>query len=208
MKKWPFRMPDLKPIVATLVFAVGAGGSGTKALAQAVDPFLGQIIAVGFNFCPIGWAKAEGQILAVNENQALFALYGTMYGGDGRTTFALPDLRGRGPIGVGQGPGLPNYRQGQRGGSTSVTLSVNQMPPHSHSVNVVGKKGTKLGAPTDFLAITNNNNVRVFHNGPPDRVMDPGVIAPTGGGASVPTSSPYLALTWCVAIQGVFPSRN
>ncbi len=107
-----------------------------------MDPFIGQIICVGFNFAPPGWAQCNGQLLSIAQNNALFALLGTTYGGDGRTTFGLPDLRGRAPIGVGQGPGLSNYVQGQMGGTESVTamgtgqfaLAAANLPAHTHAI--------------------------------------------------------------------------
>ena len=98
------------------------------------EPFIGQITLVGFNFAPRGWAFCEGQLLSISQNTALFSLLGTTYGGDGRTTFGLPDLRGRVPIGPGTGPGLPSYSWGQKGGADREALAINQMPGHSHTV--------------------------------------------------------------------------
>jgi len=98
------------------------------------EPFLGEICWIGFNFAPRGWALCDGQLLSISQNDALFSLLGTTYGGDGRTTFGLPDLRGRSPIHVGQGPGLSNYQWGQKGGVETVTLTINQMPSHTHAI--------------------------------------------------------------------------
>ena len=117
---------------ATLVAASAITMSVKPAHAQS-DPLIGQLMLVGFNFCPRGWADANGQLLAISSNTALFSLLGTTYGGDGRTTFALPDLRGRSAVHVGNGPGLPSVSQGQRGGSTSFSIATNNMPSHSHA---------------------------------------------------------------------------
>src|SRR2546423_3025403 len=118
------------------------------------EPYLGMIIIVPYNFAPRGWAFCAGQILPIAQNTALFSLLGTTFGGNGQTTFALPDLRGRYPIGMGQGPGLSNYDLGQVGGTETVTLNVNQLPPHNHPVIATlsdatsGKPGAKFNAPT------------------------------------------------------------
>lgn len=113
--------------------------------AQAgVDPFIGDIMIVGFNFCPRGWAAADGQLIAISNNQALYALLGTMYGGDGRSTFALPDLRGRAAIGQGSGPGLTSRLSGQKGGSVSKSMTVTTMASHSHAVNATNLDGDMI----------------------------------------------------------------
>ena len=104
-------------------------------VAAQPEPFLGQLMLVGFTFCPRGWANANGQLLEISTNTALFSLLGTTYGGNGRTTFGLPDLRGRVPVHVGTGPGLSAYRQGQRSGQETVTLTAAEMPAHRHTVN-------------------------------------------------------------------------
>ncbi len=179
------------------------------AAAQAADPFIGQLALVGFNFCPRGWADASGQLLPISQNSALFALLGTMYGGDGRTTFALPDLRGRSPIGFGNGPGLPSFSQGQRGGTETTTLSVANMPPHSHDVNATNVIGDKGGPGGKFLASgVGTAGLKRYHLGPPNKIMNSAMIGNTGGGQSFSNRDPYLAMRWCIALVGVFPSRN
>jgi microcystin-dependent protein len=175
------------------------------AVAQA-DPILGQLMLVGFNFCPTGWANADGQLLAISSHSALFALYGTIYGGNGQTTFALPDLRGRAPISVGQGPGLENYVQGQSGGAESITVAVANMPSHNHRVEATNSIGNLPGPGTDFLAKTNGTPL-LYHNGPPTIMMDPAMITDTGDSEPISKRSPYLTMRWCVALQGIFPSR-
>jgi len=176
-----------------------------KPAAAGNDPFIGELMLFGGNFCPRGWAKSDGQLLAISSNSALFSLFGTIYGGDGRTSFALPDLRGRGPIHVGQGPGLANYTQGQRGGAENLTVQLNNMPSHNHEVQATNQIGNKGGPGTDFLAAT---GTLIYHEGPPNRIMDPAMITDTGGGQAITKRSPYLALRWCVALQGTYPSRN
>jgi microcystin-dependent protein len=129
----------MKRLLAATAVIAGLGGSA----ATAQDSYLGEIKLFGFNFCPRTTLPAHGQLLGIAENSALFSLLGTTYGGDGRTTFALPDMRGRSAIGQGQGPGLPNYAMGSKGGATQVTISPAQMPAHTHSAT-----GTPSGVPT------------------------------------------------------------
>lgn len=156
------------------------------------EPFIGQLALVGFNFCPRGWAPAEGQLLPIADNQSLFSLLGTIYGGDGRTTFALPDLRGRVPVHAGQGPGLSNYSQGQSGGAETVTLTTNEMPVHNHT----------------FTELTNSNGSTeglVVRSGGGDQ---PTATTNTGASAAHENRPPYLTLRYCIALTGIFPSRN
>jgi microcystin-dependent protein len=189
-------------ILASLPFM-----AAKPAVAQAT-PWLGQLMLVGFNFCPRGWANASGQILPINQNQALFSLFGTIYGGDGRTTFALPDLRGRAPISFGQGPGLSNYQQGSRGGNEYFFINPSQMPSHNHRVQATDTIANKKGPGLDFLAKVSTPDDSIYHDGPPNKLMDPAMIANTGGGQQIVKRSPYLTMLWCVALQGTFPSRN
>ncbi|MBQ0772504.1 MAG: phage tail protein, partial [Sphingomonadales bacterium] len=165
----------------------------------------------GGNFCPRGWADASGTLIAISQNSALFSLLGTMYGGDGRTTFALPDLRGRAPISLGQGPGLPAYPvQGAKGGSTQFTLLVNEMPSHNHigTMRASNLPGDTANPNDNSLATTGSD--KIYHTGAPAVNMDVGtvVVGNTGGNFPVNKVSPYLVMRWCVAMVGVFPSRN
>jgi len=159
--------------------------------AYAVEPFIGEIRYVGFNFCPRGWTSAEGQLLAISQYQALFSLYGTMYGGDGRTSFGLPDLRGRNAINAGQGPGLSNYRMGQKGGQETVTITQANMPSHTHQVSAEGN-GTTPGVTAAPRSATGKKVT----------------TTPSGGGQSLNNMTPYLTVKACVALQGIYPSRN
>ncbi len=165
------------------------------------DPFLGEIKMFGGNFAPNGWALCNGQLLAIAQNTALFALLGTQYGGNGTTTFALPDLRGRAPVHFGQGPGLSLYDIGQTGGAESVTLSVAQLPPHGHDLH-----GSTRDEETDRTDGALNAHGGIYANGPPDTTMGPAVGA-TGGGQGVDVRSPYLGVNFIIALVGIFPSR-
>ena len=176
------------------------------------EPFLGMIAIYGFNFAPRGWAMCNGQILPIAQNTALFSLLGTMYGGNGQTTFALPDLRSRWPNHVGQGPGLSSYDQGQVGGTESSTLTVNNMPSHNHQVAIVA------GAPSASKANANSlanlsidpapTTAQVYSNAAPTGFLAPTSITNTGGNQPFSILQPYLTLNYCIALEGIFPSRN
>lgn len=193
------------PIAASLS-VVATFASMSPAAAQS-EPFLGQLMLTGANFCPRGWAQADGQILSISQNTALFSLLGTTYGGNGQTTFALPDLRGRAPIHQGTGPGLSPYVEGQVGGQESFTLTISQMPAHNHGVQATNVTGDKGGPQGRYLAgqVGDNNP---YHDGPPNRVMAADMTQPTGGSQPVAQRGPYLTMMWCIALQGIFPSRN
>jgi microcystin-dependent protein len=169
------------------------------------NPYLGEIRIFPYNFAPSGWALCAGQILSIAQNNALFALLGTLYGGNGTSTFALPDLRGRVPIGQGQGPGLSSYTVGQVGGVESVVLNTNQMPAHSHPVTASDAKGSSKLAKGNVLALGKKDE---FATAPDGTVMNAAMITSTGGGQAHSNVQPYLALTPCIALQGIFPSRN
>lgn len=196
----------LRGTLAALGIATG-GFLGMSAPAQAdpLQPYIGELMTFGGTFCPQGWAAADGQLLAVSSNDALFSLLGTIYGGDGRTTFALPDLRGRIPVHHGTGPGLSNHRIGQMGGGTAVTLQVANLPPHRHPVNGIQAEGDLASPSGAYLAA---GDELPYHNGPADAVMDPGMVAQAGGSVSVPLNPPLLGLQWCIALVGIYPSRN
>lgn len=179
------------------------------------DPFLGQIMPVGFGFAPRGWASCEGQILQISQNQALFSLLGTTFGGDGRTSFALPDLRGRSPVGQGTGAGLSNVRWGERGGAQDSTLASANLPSHTHGATLrareaLGNVGTTTGSALAQAADANLNPVALYSNAAPDADMNAGSIAvgATGSSSSFTNRSPSLGLWYVIALIGVFPSRN
>ncbi|WP_461054068.1 phage tail protein [Spirosoma arcticum] len=180
------------------------------------DPFLGMIALFGFNFAPRGWAFCNGQLLSISQNSALFALLGTQYGGDGVNTFALPNLQSRVPLGMGQGPGLSNYTIGQQGGSENVTLLSTQMPAHNHMLTGSGNAATVSDLRGSVLASTNgadtvNGDAVTVHAYAPAGnavVADPSAITPAGGNQPHENVQPYLAMNYCIALQGIFPSRN
>ena len=176
------------------------------------EPFLGMIIIVPYNFAPRGWAFCNGQILPIAQNTALFSLLGTTFGGNGQTTFALPDLRGRVPNSSGQGPGLSSYDLGQVGGTESVTLLGNEIPAHTHTVACAGagtssKAANNLPANLSIDPVPNSGNV--YSNAAPTATMAPTMI-PLSGGGNAPHANiqPYLTLNYCIALEGIFPSRN
>ncbi len=177
-----------------------------KPAAAGADPFLGELMLVGGTFCPKGWANATGAILAINSYQALYSLYTTMYGGDGRSTFGVPDLQGRAPISAGQGSGLENYYQGRKGGAESFTLQTNNLAAHNHDVEATNAIANKNGPGTDFLAVTSTTQ-DIYHEGPPTVLMDAAMITNTGSAEPVKTRSPYATIRWCVAGEGIYPSN-
>ena len=175
------------------------------------EPFLGQILLVGYNFAQRGFALAQGQLLPISQNSALFSLYGTMYGGDGRTTFALPDLRGRCPIGMGTGPGLSSRTIGSRSGLETTTLTVADMPAHNHTVNATNSDGDKPGPGGKLLGAAPPGGVgseTIYSTAAPNKTMNPGMIANTGGGQAHNNMQPFLVMNYQVALLGIFPSRN
>ena len=172
------------------------------------EPFVGEITLGGWNFAPRGWAFCHGQLLAIAQNSALFSLLGTTFGGDGRTTFSLPDTRGRCVVGAGQGPGLTDRRIGQKSGNETTTLTEANLPSHSHRVNATNAIGNLTGPGTDFLAKSEQTGQRIYHNGPPTQQMDPGMIANTGGNTSFNNMQPYLVMNYVIALVGIYPSRS
>jgi microcystin-dependent protein len=164
------------------------------------EPFLSEIRLMSFNFAPKGWAMCNGQQLPINQNQALFALLGTTFGGNGQTTFALPDLRGRVPVHVGSGHTL-----GERGGEQAHTLSVAELPAHLHAPRASSAQGNML-EPGD--AFWGSNSRRPYSSLAPNTAMNAGGCSNTGGGQAHLNMQPYLALTFCIALQGIFPSAT
>ena len=169
------------------------------------EPFIGEIRTVGFNFAPRGWAFCDGQLLSISSNQALFSLLGTTYGGDGRTTFALPDLRGRVSVHPGTGAGLSTYRIGQRGGAETNTLTVNQLPSHTHANNMASAAEGDSNDPTGKLLA--KTDARTYTDTGP-AVASGGTSGSTGGGQAISNIQPYLAVYHVIALVGLFPSRN
>ncbi|MGA9768897.1 MAG: tail fiber protein [Blastocatellia bacterium] len=174
------------------------------------EPYLGMIIIVPYNFSPRGWAFCNGQILPIAQNTALFSLLGTTFGGNGQTTFALPDLRGRVSNSSGQGPGLSSYDLGQVGGTESTTLTINQMPVHNHQVACFTDEATSPSPKSNFFANTTvPSDANAFtYASTANNLMAPTEITNTGGSQPFGLLQPYLTLNYCIALEGIFPSRN
>jgi len=188
-----------------------------------MDPLLGQIQPFGFNFAPRGWAKCDGQLLPIASNTALFSLLGTTFGGDGRTTFALPDLRGRSIVHIGHGPGLSTITWGERGGRENVTLTQLNMPSHSHAL-INGVANVNLYTTDNANAInetdgganalgTGGSMPEIYRESPTatDKVGGleiSGTTTAAGGSQSFNIRNPFLGINVCIALQGTFPSRN
>lgn len=170
------------------------------------DPFVGEIRMFAGNFAPQGWAFCDGQLLAVSQNDALFSLLGTIYGGDGRTTFGLPDLRGRVPIHAGQGPGLSERRLGSKGGEEKVTLTVNQLPSHSHPAQGSADTGVDANPAGNFLA--GSTVVQPYVQETPDTGFAANAISSVGGSQSHTNLMPALAVHFIIALFGIYPSRH
>jgi microcystin-dependent protein len=166
--------------------------------------FIGQIKLFSFNFTPKFWATCSGQLLPINQNQALFSLLGTTYGGNGTTNFALPDLRSRTPIHFGTGPGLPNVQIGQQAGTENVTLLSTQMPQHVHNVTA--------SANNSDLALPTNNffggGGQAVYNSAANTTLAVNAVATAGGNQPHSNMPPYVAMNFCIALSGIFPSRN
>lgn len=177
-------------------------------LVNAQEPFLGEIRMFGGNFAPRGWAFCDGQILPINQNQALFSILGTTYGGDGRTTFGLPDLRGRVPIHQGTGPGLSQKRIGQRSGTETNILSVENLPSHSHTINAVLEDGNQSSPTGNLPAGTKLLDQEYSDAAAANTTMNATMVNSTGNNQEVNNMQPYLTVTYIIALQGVFPSRN
>jgi microcystin-dependent protein len=172
---------------------------------QAQEPYMGTIRYFGFNFAPRGWADCDGQLLAISQNGALFSLLGTIYGGDGRTTFALPDMRGRLPIGAGGGPGLTPRQQGIRGGSERVTLTRAQI---GHGHTLYGRSGNgNQSTPTDN-SLAKDKGDKTYRDEAPTVAMSNDSIGNTGGGLPHENRPPSLGVLCAIALTGTYPTRN
>ena len=183
-----------------------------------METFLACILLWPCNFAPTGWAFCAGQLLSISQNSALFALLGTTFGGNGQTTFALPDMRSRVPVGVGQGTGLSTYVRGQVSGTETFSLTINNLPAHAHSFTVSASNAQAtvstpvagsnvLAAPYDTA---NFNPIAGYNNVAPNTALNVGsnVTGPIGNGLPIPIVQPYLGLNYIIALQGIFPSRG
>lgn len=171
-------------------------------------PFIGQITLFGGNFAVRGYAFCDGQVLSISQNDALFSLLGTTYGGDGVTTFALPDMRGRLPVHQGQLAGGGLYQMGQRAGTETVTLTVPELPAHSHGVTASAVAGTVSDPGNQFWARESSGEVGQFSSAIPGGVMSPSALGKTGGSQPHENVQPFLCVNFIIALEGVYPSRN
>jgi microcystin-dependent protein len=173
------------------------------------DQFVAEIRIFPFNFAPKGWALCNGQLLPISQNTALFSLLGTTYGGDGRSTFALPDLQGRAPMHPGQGPGLSLYDLGQSGGSDTITLLPSEIPAHGHALKGNPQAGD-TPAPAADAAIARPGTINAFQTATAANLapMAPESLAAAGGGQPHNNLQPYLTVHFCIALQGIFPPRS
>lgn len=172
------------------------------------EPFVGEIRMFAGNFAPRGWAFCDGQLLAVSQNDALFSLLGTIYGGDGRTTFGLPDLRGRIPIHAGHGPGLSERRLGSKGGAEKETLTVNQIPSHTHAMQA-SDSSPERATPSGSV-LSRSNTVNIYRSNPTSGFvnMSSQAIANVGGSRSHTNLMPFLCVHFIIALVGIYPSRH
>lgn len=194
-----------RTVVALVVSMTGL--QATPAMAQS-EPYLGQIMCAGFNFAPRGWAEMNGQLLSIAQNSALFALLGTTYGGNGQTTFALPDMRGRTLVHAGQGPGLSNRIQGETGGNETTTLATINLPPHAHAF-------APLGSTNDASSVSPAGKVaaskaRTTLYAEPSNLVAQASSTTGTAGSGVPFSNmhPFVTVKCFIALQGIFPSRD
>jgi len=180
--------------------------SNPKSPLAGAEPFIGSIDMVGFNFAPRFWATCDGQIMSIAQNTALFSLLGTTYGGNGQTTFGLPDLRGRVPLHQGQGPGLSAYTMGESSGEANHTLISSEMPAHNHSLSVNTNGGTSDNPVGNFMA-SNSEGIKQYSNSA-GSTANSSSVGNTGGSQPHNNMPPYLCVNFVIALSGIFPSRN
>ena len=174
------------------------------------DPFVAEIRIFPFSFAPKGWAFCDGQLLPISQNTALFSLLGTFYGGDGKSTFALPNLQGSVPIHAGQGQGLSIYDLGQSGGTETVTLLDTEMPLHQHSLMALNSDVANLNGPSPQRSLARSGLAQAYQTDANTGVVQMAfnAVGPTGGSLPHNNMMPYLTLAFCIAMQGVFPPRG
>ena len=173
------------------------------------DPFVAEIRIFPFNFAPKGWAWCDGQLMPISQNTALFSLLGTTYGGDGKSTFALPDLQGRAPMHPGQGPGLSLHDLGETGGSETVSLLESELPSHTHSLRADAADPADVQAPSAAVVLARSSGGNAYQSSASGLIpMAPEMLAPAGGDQPHNNLQPYLTFHFCIALQGVYPPRT
>jgi microcystin-dependent protein len=173
-----------------------------------MEPYIAQIMLVGFNFAPKGWAQCAAQLLSIQQNAALFSILGTTYGGNGIQTFGLPDLRGRTSMHWGMGAGQPDYVLGELGGTENVTILASSLPSHNHPLNV-SNVASNASSPSNTLAAVSQTSISgMLYGSPSNTTMATATVANNGGNQPVSILQPYLVLNYLIATSGIFPSRN
>ena len=172
-----------------------------------MDPFVAEIQIFAGNFAPAGWALCNGQLMLISQNTALFSLLGTLYGGDGKSTFGLPNLQGQVAIGAGQGAGLSNFNQGDSGGTSVTVLSASQMPVHHHSFNAVSEQGVSSDPTGNYLGNTGNLDPEYTATGTLTP-LNATAVGSAGGSQPFSNMNPYLGMSYIIAVQGVYPPRS
>ncbi len=182
---------------------------GTLALPQTAqaDPFLGEVVCGGWNFCPSGWGECNGQLLPISENSALFTLLGTTFGGDGQSTLGLPNVQGRTMLGTGQGAGLSSRILGETGGQETVTLTANQIPAHSHGLAANGGV-EKSASPVSKILGVSPASAKMYSSQASNVQLKSDALSNVGGSQPHANLQPYLAVKCCIALQGIFPSQQ
>jgi len=170
------------------------------------DPFVGEIRIFGFGFPPTGWAYCNGQLMPISQNTALFALLGTMHGGDGKSTFALPDMQGCAPMHFGQGQGLSQRVVGEVGGAEFVTLLESEIPAHTHAMRATSTPG-EVSSPTPATALARSSGKAAWGNNGSNAALHFNALSPTGGSLPHNNLMPYLVMNFCIALQGNYPQR-
>ena len=200
----------MKMIMAAAMLAGGI--AMTAETADAQEKYIAEVFLFGGNFCPRGSVKADGQLMAISQYSAVFSLVGTMYGGDGRTTFGIPDLRGRAPVSAGTGPGMNTYPLGAKYGNETTTLNVLNLPSHSHTGHVVaGTTAPDQPSPTGHaLADYTTPGANAYTSAGPAEAMAAGTVQTdnTGGGQSFSIQGPRLTMQYCFVMEGLYPSRS
>lgn len=174
---------------------------------NAQEAMIGEIKMFAGNFAPRGWAMCNGQLLPISQNSALFSILGTTYGGDGRTTFALPDLRGRTPIHAGSGSGLISKKLGQHGGSETVNITIKNLPSHNHAIKAVAEVGDE-GLPNGNFLASNSSANKSYSTLSSNATMNNEMVEMTGANVPTPNMQPYLTVNYIICIEGIYPSRN
>lgn len=196
----------MKRLFLNAALALAIGVLSAPGGAKAQDCYIGEIRMFAGNFAPKNWALLDGQLMQINQNPALFSIIGTAYGGDGRATFGLPDMRGRSPMHAGQGPGLAPRRIGEQPGEETNTISAAQMPPHSHPLTASSQNADQSAPSGRFLS--NDGNDRIYHDGPADVALNAAAIGPAGSGQPVNNIQPSLVVSHIICLYGIFPQRN